>query len=75
MDSLKKMKYECESCKQIFDRAERLENHIEKNCNRMTCTTCNKKFSLNRDLQRHQKNADPKVCHQCDKTFCHVFEL
>ena len=71
----KKPKHECGNCKQTFNRVERLENHIDKGCNRTICTTCNKKFRLNRGLQSHQKNADPKVCDVCDTIFCHESEL
>ena len=75
MDSAKKIKYKCENCKQVFDRSERLTNHVEKGCNRTTCMTCRKRFDCNRDLQRHQKNADSKVCDSCDTVFCHESEL
>ena len=77
MESPKKAKHECESCNQIFDRVRRLEDHIEKvhTNNRTKCSTCYKKFRLNRGLQSHQKNADPKVCDVCDTIFCHESEL
>ena len=52
-----------------------MENHSEKGCNRTTCNRCSRRFSSNRDLQSHQKNADPKECDSCDKIFCHESEL
>ena len=55
MELSKKVKYECGSCKQTFERAERMENHIEKGCNKTTCSTCNEKFRDVRKLQRHRR--------------------
>ena len=100
MESSKKVKHECSSCKQTFNRAERLSIHIKKGCYLTTCSTCNEKFrdvrklqihwrthipvvfktrctmcNKNvRNLQKHRKNADPRVCNQCDTIFCHVSE-
>ena len=74
MTPTKKAKHECESCNQIFDRVERLEDHIEKGCNRTKCTTCNKKFRTNHDLQCHQKNVDLKECEICKAKLCNDFE-
>ena len=71
----KKTKHECENCKQTFNRAGRLQDHIEKGCNRTTCTTCSRKFISKRDLQRHQENAEPEACDSCDTIFCHESEL
>ena len=71
----KKTKHECENCKQTFNRAGSLQDHIEKGCNRTTCTACSRKFISNRDLHRHQENADPKACDSCDTIFCHESEL
>ena len=72
MDTIKRAKHECEGCKQIFDRAERLEKHIEKGCNRTTCTTCNEKFRDVRRLQQHERMHEARaltICTTCNKKF------
>ena len=68
----KKPKYECDNCMQTFDRAERLEKHIEKGCNRTTCTTCNEKFDDVRRLQQHERMHEAEaltICTTCSKKF------
>ena len=70
----KKTKHECENCKQTFNRAERLENHSKKGCNRTTCNRCSKKFRTNHDLQCHQENTDLKDCEICEKKYCNVHD-
>ena len=73
MESPKKVKYECDSCKQTFDRVERLENHIKKvhTNNKMTCSTCNEKCRDARKLQIHRRMHIPVVsktrCTTCNK--------
>ena len=65
--------YECDSCKSIFDRCERWENHIKKGCNRTTCKTCDKKFRQVRDLREHESTHISRIsqreCTICGKTF------
>ena len=73
MESSKKVKYECDSCKQTFNRAERLENHIEMvhTNNKTTCSICNEKFRDARKLQIHRRTHIPVVfktrCTTCNK--------
>ena len=66
----KKAKYQCESCNQVFNRAQRLESHRSKESCNTTCTVCKRKFRSRRDLLCHHQNPVYNSCDLCDKKFC-----
>ena len=71
MVPVKKMKYQCETCKKVFDRVDRLEKHTSK-CNGIKCPRCNLTFLDMRALQRHQQKAKTIICNHCPRTFCSI---
>ena len=72
--ALTKVKYQCESCDQIFDRAQRLESHRSKEFCSTRCTRCKRKFRTRRDLLRHQKKPTYNSCDLCDEKFCQLID-
>ena len=72
MDSVKKAKHQCKSCKKVLTRSERLTKHIEKGRNRATCTVCHEKFRDVKKLEAHQRKHDAEAlsrCTTCSKKF------
>ena len=72
MKPVKKSKYECDCCKQRFNRVKTLQKHLKKGCNNTTCDTCSNRFRDSRMLKHHQKHATINVCTHCYKKFCNT---
>jgi len=70
----------CEVCSTTFCHPGQLQRHMrvehkDQLIHELTCGSCFKKFDTNFELERHKKDADPKVCNVCITTFCHESEL
>ena len=51
------MKYTCNKCKEQFEGEDKIKEHIKlKNCKKLKCNFCEKKFTLLYNMHRHIKN-------------------